>query len=129
MQTLRHIWERILSFFRRSTIPEFPPHEHEWVSKAITYAAPRREAFQVTQNPELLEKIILGVTSIVWECSVCHDFKQERMLGSDRIQLDEILDKADLYGAQYIERGGNSFVIEKRVLPPIQASPLGLPIR
>jgi hypothetical protein len=128
MQTLKQLWAKIVAFFRRppKRIPR--PHEHAWLTKALTYASPQRDFTNTTTDPALLEKFVLGVTTMLWECATCHQFNQTEMLGSDRMQIDDILDKAELYGPQYIERGQNTFAIERRQLPN-QNPVLGLPIR
>lgn len=107
--------------------PEAPSHEHEWISKAMTYAAPRKDAIQINvADTALLEKFVLGVTTILWECATCHETKKDEMLGSDRIQLDELLDKVNLHGPQYIQTDNGTFVLQRHTLPnqPTQGLPL-----
>lgn len=55
-------------------------HRHEWVEKARTYYPPQSLAVRCSEY--LAERIMAGVTTIMWECSKCHKIRREEMLGS-----------------------------------------------
>lgn len=70
--------------------------------------------------------LLMGLTTYAFECVICHMSKQESLLGSENMQLDDTLDKASEYGPQYVQRNGATFVIQRYQTP---TQPVGLPIR
>lgn len=104
---------------------EQPSHTHQWLQEAVSYGPPRRDIQNLSVVPELLQKLALGVTTIVDKCQICSDTKTVEFLGSPHPQLDDMLDKADLYGPQYLQKNGVTYLIQKFV--PQHQGPL--PIR
>jgi len=63
-------------------------HAHDWKEIARTYAAPPGRHTKVTggQSDSLLERIVFGVTTILWECQdrKCAALRKQEMLGSEQ---------------------------------------------
>jgi hypothetical protein len=71
----------------------------------------------------VLEKALFGTTSYMWECNVCGDIRKQEMLGSDENQLNELLDKVEKFGMQYVKENGNVYAIAKWV-PETSTAPV-----
>lgn len=96
-----------------------PDHKHEWELVSKTSAPSRKDIPQAQMDQDTLNKLLFGVTTYLWECILCKDLRKEVVLGSDVSQLDELLDKADRFGPQYIQgTNGSTFVIGKYSPPP-----------
>lgn len=100
------------------------PHTHEWVALSKTYAPPRRSLIQGLEG-EVLQHALFGVTTILWECGICKELRKAYSLGSDKSELDELLDKTDLYGPQYLQRDGKTYSI----IIPGQNNPQMFPLK
>ena len=57
-------------------------HKHDWKVVAKTYTGNARE-IGLAKAP-FAERILFGVTTILWECGVCHEIRREEMLGKER---------------------------------------------
>lgn len=93
-----------------------PDHQHQYELLLKTFAPPRKdwEGKIETTGDKMVEKLLFGVTTLLWKCVLCAETKKEEILGSDEVQLDEIFDKVDKYGPQYIQKeGGKTYVIGK----------------
>lgn len=87
-----------------------PKCEHVWNLFSKTYASPRTpENIDLPDN--MLERLLFGVTTYVWECMSCGEIRTQESLGSDENHLYEILDKVKKYGMQYIEVDDSKFAI------------------
>lgn len=90
-------------------------HKHEWELILKTYAAPRHDVnlndANITQD--FLEKMLFGLTILVWACVVCKEVRESKVLGSDEDRLNELLEKANQYGPQYLQKDGQTYVIAK----------------
>ena len=56
--------------------------EHDWVEKARTYAPP--VGFEEVEKGSThihFVGLLQGLTTILWECSKCHNIRKEEMLG------------------------------------------------
>lgn len=95
-----------------------PTHDHNWELVSKTYAPPRKEIglgdFPLTDR-SVIEKVILGVTTLLFKCTACAGFTKDELLGSDVDTLEELMDKADLYGPQYVLQEDKTFVIMRYV--------------
>lgn len=135
MEWLSNLWKSlfekpqsvILTTAGSLPLPQEPTHEHQWERKFTSYAAPRKDIAgqSLPITPEALSKVILGVTTIVEQCIICHQTRQQEILGSENPQLDEVLDKVIDFGPQYMQRDGVTFAIQ-RYQAPIQNAPLPL---
>ena len=92
--------------------PKEEAHQHEWQPISKTYAAPRRALIEGLEG-EVLEHALFGVTTILWECVICKQLRKAYSLGSDKSELDELLDKTETYGPQYIQRDGVTYVLSR----------------
>lgn len=90
-------------------------HHHEWDLLSKSYAAPRNvqpsDFDKVDQKT--MDKMLFGVTVFLWECLICKTLRKEDVLGSNTTPLDELIDKAALYGPQYHQKDGETFQIAK----------------
>lgn len=99
-------------------------HTHQWQAIAKTYAPPRRQLIEGLEG-DVLQHALFGVTTVLWECAVCKQLRKAYALGSETPQLDELLDKTELYGTQYFQREGVTYVLQKYVpVQPAQTVPL-----
>jgi len=104
-----------------------PDHKHEWEMLSKTQAPARKDIPQnlSSLDKDLADRILFGVTVFLWECLVCRSLRKETILGSDLSQLDELIDKADRFGPQYIQRvDGTTFVLGKYNQPQVGAVPM-----
>jgi hypothetical protein len=113
---------------RAVATPGIPYEEcqHQWAERLRSYAPPRLDVPASIDNPELLQVLLLGVTTIVDECQLCHVTRKEVLHGSPDPQLDEMLDKVLQYGPQFMQRDGNTFVFQQYRPAP---QPVGVPLR
>ena len=54
-------------------------HKHKWKEIARTYAG--KDGGDISGTGRLVERVILGLTTILWECKECQKIKREEMLG------------------------------------------------
>lgn len=101
-------------------------HVHTWELITKTLARPRRDV-DASKLPETLaQKVLFGVTTLIWECHDCGESKAEEVLGAEEDSFDNIFENARIVGPQWVEREGEKFVIS-RVAP--QGLPGNLPLR
>jgi len=103
-----------------------PKHMHDWVLSNKTYAAPVGISIQ-DLDTKTIERLSMGVTTMLWECSKCAETKKEEMLGSDEDTMLELISKVKRTGPQYIERDGETYVFNKWSPPSMPSNVL--PIR
>ena len=58
-------------------------HIHRWKQIAKTYAPPVRPIVGGTIAANIVEKMMFGVTTILWECEDCSETRKEEMLGAE----------------------------------------------
>ena len=104
-----------------------PEHIHQWEIVMKTYAPPHTNININSPSPELLQKTLFGITTLLFKCVLCPALKQEEVLGTDEQPLDQLLEKVEIIGPQYIQKEGVTFVVAK-YQPPIQQS-ANLPLR
>lgn len=112
-------------------VEKVPDHTHEWTLTSKTYAAPRKEVQGLGLSEALIEKAMFGVTTLLWECSVCQQLRKEEALGTDEQQLEVVLDNAARLGPQYLERESGMYIVAKWQAPvqSSQAQPEYIPVR
>lgn len=119
-------------FFKKKKKRRMPVsrEKHQWQLVSRSYASPIRsfgeiDLSKMTQN--LAEKLLLGVTTYLWECLLTGDVRKEEILGSDTQVLEELLIKVKQYGKQLIkDESGQAFSID--ILQPV-VDPTTLPMR
>ena len=99
-----------------------------------SYAAPVQnyEGLQLDEmSQDLAEKIMLGVTTYLWECLLTGDVKTKEILGSDSDVLSELLNKVRQYGTQVVkDEKGVAFAISLVAVPtPVPVDASTLPMR
>ena len=108
----------MLNFLKQTPPLSQPTHDCNWELVSKTYAPPKKDIslgnFSDTDR-SVVEKVIMGVTTLLWKCTVCNNFKKEELLGSDVDTLEELMEKADEYGPQYVQRGDKTFVVMRYV--------------
>lgn len=120
----------LLNFFFKpnpeaENIEEEPDHDHAWVQVSKTYAPPRRDVkTEGITNDVTMERALFGITQFLYKCTVCNEFYKDSMLGSDVDTLDELMQKADEYGPQYIMQGDKTFVVLRNIPQPPGTIPL-----
>ena len=58
-------------------------HKHDWVKIAVTYAEPI-DVRTFRMDPDTAAKghgLLQGLTTIIWECSICKKIRREEMVG------------------------------------------------
>ena len=60
-------------------------HVHRWKQVAKTYAPPVRPLVGGSIAANIVEKMMFGVTTILWECEDgrCSETRKEEMLGAE----------------------------------------------
>jgi hypothetical protein len=111
---------------QEESMPE-ADHKHEWEVYAKTYAAPVKNSQLTVQDPQVLEKMLFGVTTMVLKCVICNGVFKEQMIGSDEPQLVAMVSKVNQYGPQYFQEDGVTYVLQ-RYVPPTK-DPMTLPMR
>lgn len=98
-----------------------PREKHQWQLISRTYAPPVRnfEGLELDKLPiSVVQKLALGVTTYLWECALTEDIRKEEVLGSDLDLLQEVLQKANLYGRQFIkDESGNQYIVDRYIDP------------
>lgn len=59
-------------------------YKHIWKKIKETYAPPIIGKTRIKcSSSKTFERAISGVTTIIWECSICGELRKEEMLGKD----------------------------------------------
>lgn len=58
-------------------------HKHKWVKIKETYAEPGEEVRGRGMSQDFIKSLMFGLTTILWECEICHKIRKEEMLGRD----------------------------------------------
>lgn len=90
--------------------------KHDWQLVAKTYASPiRTNATPInTENP----RILFGVTTCIWHCATCGRSHKDEILGTDENRWEDIVDKVEKFGMQYIKVGDKVFGVAEWTPPP-----------
>jgi hypothetical protein len=105
--------------------PLQPEHVHQWEVLIKTYAPPRPNVEDLP--PDVFQKALFGITTLLSKCVLCSESKQEEILGTDEQPLDQLIEKVNQFGPQYIQKEGVTFIVAK-YQPPTQQS-TNLPLR
>ncbi len=104
--------------FKKNQSPFQFPIEHHWEMIARSYAPIRKDIEKVMQlglPPEILQKALCGVTTYLWEDSSTGETRKEEILGNDKDELSELLERVDTDGMQYIRSHNNVYAVAKWV--------------
>ncbi len=102
-------------------------HDHQYDLVLKTYAPPKPEYLKEGLSESIVEKLLFGITMLLWRCVICNNSKKEEIIGTDENQLEETLNKVLKFGPQYIQKEGTTFVIGK--WQPPTPSTNNLPLR
>lgn len=60
-------------------------HKHTWIEISRTYAKPPelKNISAERASGDFMNKLFLGVTTILWECMVCQELRKEELLGKE----------------------------------------------
>lgn len=127
----RPMLQDFLKLFQRNQIKTPVPQErNKWQLISRSYAAPVKSfvGINLEELPtETAEKLMLGVTTYLWECLLTGKTKHEEVLGTDAVVLDELMDKVLTFGPQTIRDGaGNTFSLSRH---QEYVDPTSLPMR
>lgn len=104
---------------------DFPLHQHQWELVLKTYAHPRYDLTSNSVNEikePVLSQMVLGVTTLLWQCS-CGETKKEEVLGTDENLLGDLVEKAKVLGPQYIQgNDGSSYALTKMLNRPAEGT-------
>ena len=89
--------------------------KHKWELVAKTYAAP---AATTSDDP----RVIFGITTCVWHCSICGQAYRDEILGTDENRWLDIVDKVEKFGIQYIKVGNKVFGVAEWIPPTITST-------
>ena len=58
--------------------------KHNWKEIAKTFSGTAKVSnIAGGVNPEEIERLVFGVTTIIWECQKCHKLRKEELLGKE----------------------------------------------
>ena len=101
------------------------PVEHKWKLLSKMYAQPVKVS---GKGEEYSDAVLLGITTLVWECQLTGDVRTQEVLGSDESQVEELCDKVLKQGSQNFKNlEGKIFTIS--VYSPPVIDPQNLPLR
>jgi len=94
--------------------------KHSWELVAKTFAEPVRPI-----NPAGDPKLVFGVTTLVWNCSICGALQQAELLGSDENRWAQIVENVNKHGMQYIKEGDKTYGVAQW-MPETSSSPIDI---
>jgi len=122
----------IKKFFKSKRTLESLPVEHDWELISRTYASPRKDAAALASlnlDTTVLQKALTGVTTYLWQCKNTGDIRKEELLGTDKDELQELVEKVDRgNGIEYIRFNESVYAITKWV-PPKSGQPPVVPVK
>ena len=106
-----------------------PVHVHTWELVSSTYAPAKPQIPVGNFSDETVQKLLLGVTTLLFSCVECHEHKKEEMIGSEdggeSDKLDDLMTKANVT-PQIVNRGAETYVLQRYLT---DAEIAALPIR
>ena len=66
-------------------------HEHQWEIISKIYAPPVNTILSgvETNDMETLNRMMFGLTTIIFQCSICQKIRKEEMLGKEEEKKDD----------------------------------------
>jgi len=93
-------------------------YDRELISRSYS---PARKDITAIANLNLTDdaklKALTGVTTYLWQCRNTGKLRKEEMLGNDKDELEELVQKVDKGGMQYIRMNDSVYAIAKWVPP------------
>ena len=56
-------------------------HKHSWAKIKETYVPSKIFKKECQMSEYLSERLLAGITTLLFECQICHQIKKEEMLG------------------------------------------------
>jgi len=113
--------EKIMNLFQKKMTINDLPVEHDWELISRSYSQPRKDAAALAGlnlAPDVLQKALSGVTTYLWQCKNTGELRKEEILGSDKDELEELVEKVDRgNGIEYIRVNGKVYAITQWVPP------------
>ncbi len=100
-------------------------HKENWLLVGTTVADPQTVSPDLACKipPKTLEKMLLGVTTYIWEDQEEKKIRKEEFLGTDETPLKQLLDRADMWQKVDIVSENKRYVIlrlqDSQVVPVI----------
>lgn len=107
-----------LSFLKRHS-------SHTWELIAKTMVEPKNVTS--LSDSSLTKLALTGMTTFIFQCTKCSEFKKEEMVGLEESPLDRLMDKVDVGGPEYILREGKTYILMRR--PDSPQTGVTLPVR
>jgi hypothetical protein len=113
-------FDKVLNHKQSNPEPQAPPHTHDWELVAKTFVEPRN--MNITGDAHLTQIALTGITTFLFQCVECKEFRKEECPGLETTTLDKIIEKVDISGPEYIVRGNSTYILMRR--PDNQALPV-----
>ena len=107
----------------REEVPQKPDHKHEWDLVAKTFVEPQ-PAITIVDNPEITKLAFTGMTTYLFQCSKCDEFRKQEVTGVESTALENLLAKVEIGGPEYILKDGKTFILMKQPENPPQNIPV-----
>jgi len=88
---------------------ETPDHKHDWELLAKTFVEPKPINFP--NNLELTQLSMTGMTTFLFQCTECKEFKKEEVQGLETTTLDNLIDKVNVSGPEYVLKDGQTYIL------------------
>jgi len=95
----------VLKLFKKSN------HKHNWELIAKTFVEPK--PISVQGALDLTRLSMTGMTTFIFQCTECDEFKTQMTEGIETTTLDRLIDKVDISGPEYIMRDGKTYILMK----------------
>jgi hypothetical protein len=94
-------------------IPVFnpPPNKH-WSLAAKTVVAPH--PLSVPDDPQSTRLSLTGKTTYLFVCEETGEFHKEEIEGVEPTDLDDLIDKVNKSGPEYVTRSSGTFILMKK---------------
>lgn len=106
---------KLPNFIRKQPIEqsETPNHKHDWELLAKTFIEPK--PINIPGSLELTQLSMTGMTTFLFQCTDCKEFKKEEVQGLETTTLDNMIDKVDISGPEYILKDGKTYILMRYV--------------
>jgi hypothetical protein len=84
-------------------------HVHDWELVAKTFVEPK--SINIPESLELTQLCLTGMTTYLFQCTECKEFKKEEVSGVETTTLDKIIEKIDISGPEYIIKDGKTYIM------------------
>jgi len=89
--------------------PSPTDHIHEWELVAKTFVEPK--PINIPESVELTQLCLTGMTTYLFQCTECHEFRKEEVSGVETTTLDKLIEKIDISGPEYVMKDGKTYIL------------------